>query len=157
MKIGTSDNDGIYGRVTDLLDAATISKMQAIVDDCPIDGWFGDTSKVRRIAPDEDRSRLRQVSLYTSPTRPADALVICGWFIQHITYKISEGLFRMQCDGGGLKNIILAVEPEIGIFHSPVVTEVREDGPDKDFMSDVRCVMDKNFVSIKFYTRFYAE
>lgn len=45
------------------------------------------------------------------------------------------------------------VRPEIEVLPTGRVIEYREDGPDRDFLTDKRCVMDKNWVGISVYMR----
>ena len=43
--------------------------------------------------------------------------------------------------------------PECAVGDYPLVVEYRDDGPDMDFVTDRRCVMDKGFKLVKTYAR----
>lgn len=86
-------------------------------------------------------------------TRSGDELFHWKYMIDMYERSVRSVIF----DGNTRKNVTWRIPPEIAVASAPQMVEVREDGPDKDFISDVRGVMDHDWFMIKMYTRFSVD
>ncbi len=80
--------------------------------------------------------------------RPADVAVIEANVAADMQRAICD-LFTDRIKGAIFWRIPLETE----IMNDSVVIEYREDGPDREVYTDRRCVMDKNWRSVKAYAR----
>lgn len=86
-------------------------------------------------------------------TRFGDEMFHWNFLIDRYQRLIRDAIFA----DGKRKNVLWRIIPEIGFFDAAQIIEVREDGPDKDFLSDVMCIKDHDWFAIKMYARFSVD
>ena len=64
-----------------------------------------------------------------------------------------QSLFDIGCRSPATAILSWRTRPELEVAAVPQVVEYRDDGPDVDYVSDRRCVYDRNWMMVKVYCR----